>query len=312
MASHGARLVVGTLLALLCAASARGDVTADLILSLRYWHTDTRDETRLDNFRLLADADLDRALGLHLDYDRQGEYEENLAEAYGDWSAGRQRVRLGRFLLPFGIYNRSELYYVGLLIPPILKDYLGNEYQIGRSEHGLGYINSSGRWQIEGAFFAARGGWKAVIPSGGEGAVRLQYFADPVILGLSALREHGEEPQGGARGTARFVGLDFRYGRPSLILRGELVSGSVPGGSPRGFYLDVLYHPAALHDLTLVGRVESARGLEGQESYRRQTVGLKWDLGRGTALALNQAFDSPRFRFGQHGTTLYLWHIHRL
>lgn len=312
MTSRARGLLAGMVLALLCTGPAQAEVIADLILSGRYWQTDARDELRLDNFRLLADAELSPALGFHLDYDRQAAVEEELTEAYGEWRDSRQRIRLGRFLVPFGIYNRSELYYVGLVNPPILKGYLGSGYRVGRSEKGLGYFRSEGRWQLEAALFADRGGWRAVVPSRGEGSVRLQYYSGPIILGLSALREYGRAPLPGADGKARFVGLDFRFSRPSLILRGELVSGSAPGGSPRGFYMDVLYHPAALRDFTLVGRVETARGLRGQGRYRRETIGVKWDLGHGAALALNQAFDSPRFRFGLHGTTIYLWQFYRL
>jgi hypothetical protein len=312
MARRGGSLLLSMMLALLAGTPTWGQVTADLVLSLRHWQTDVRNKTTLDNVRLLADARLDQAWGLHLDYDRETDAEEELAEAYAEWNSGRQRVRLGRFQVPFGIYNRSELYYVGLVNPPILKGYLGGEYQVGRSEHGLGSLLASGRWQLEAGLFAERGGWRAVVPSGGEGSLRLQYYANSLILGLSGLCQQGIDPESGVDGTARFVGLDFRFSRPSLILRGELVSGTAPGGYPRGFYLDVLYRPAALRVVTLVGRVESARGLSGESSYWRETVGFKWELGRGTALAVNQAFDSPRSQYGFHGTTVYLWHFRRL
>jgi hypothetical protein len=109
------------------------------------------------------------------------------------------------------------------------------------------------------------------------------------------------------------VGLDFRWSRPSLILRGELVTGDVPGGSPRGYYLDALYRPAGLHRGTLVGRVESSRGRGGDEStYRRQTIGLKWDLGHGTVAAINQVFETPDTESSRQGTTIYIWHTRRL
>jgi hypothetical protein len=312
MTSRGLALLAGLALALLCARPARGGVTADLVLSARYWRTDWRHQARLDNVRLEADAEWRAPVSLHLDYDRQAGVDEKLSEAYGEWRGGKLRARAGRFLVPFGIYNRSELYYVGLVNPPILKEYLGGEYQVGRSEQGLSFVRSDGRWQLEAALFSDDGAWRAVIPSGGEGCLRLQYYTGAVVLGVSALRERGDESGTPEEGAARFFGLDFRFSRPSLILRGEVVSGSAPGGSPGGFYVDLLHRPPQIRNVTFVARVESARGLSGQPRYRRGTVGAKWDLGGGTAMALNQAFDSPRFQYGLNGTTVYLWHTHRL
>src|SRR2546422_8448101 len=124
MTARRARSLVGILLALLWASPARGAVSGDLILSLRYWESSHGDSTRLGNLRLLADADVAPAVRAHLDYDHQATVDEDLYEAYGEWRTGKSWLRVGRFQLPFGIYNRSELYYVGLVYAPILKYYL--------------------------------------------------------------------------------------------------------------------------------------------------------------------------------------------
>jgi hypothetical protein len=308
---------MGVVLALRCACPCGAAVTGDLILSLRYAATDRYEGGRWVNARLLGDADLRPAFRFHLDREREEPDEPLIREAYGEWELrrgpGAQRLRLGRFQVPFGIYNRSELYYVGLVIDPIVKYYPFEGPHLGRSEQGIGYLGASGAWQVEGALFGDDGGVEGFAPSGGEGSLRVQRFTGPLILGLNALRGHALHPDSGQRGTVRFFGLDVRYSRPTLILRGELLSGRVPGGSPRGFYLDALYHPVSLHRVTFVGRAEAAQGqpVTGRR-YRRQTVGFKWDLGRGTTLAINQAFDSPRTRFGYHGTTIYVWHMRRL
>ncbi len=292
-------------------------MTGDLVLSLRYWDTDSIDAVRAANVRLLADAELRPALRFHLDLEREEPEDSLIREAYGEWGrqrpGGVQRLRLGRFQVPFGIYNRSELYYVGLLLDPIIKYYPFRGPQLGRSEQGIMLLNAAGEWQVEAALFGEGGGGDAFLPGGGEGSIRVQRFAGPLIVGVNALRGHARDPESGARGSARFFGLDLRFSRPTLILRGELVSGRVPGGSPRGFYLDALYHPVGLHRVTLVGRTEAARGQPvSPVRYRRHTLGFKWDLGGGTAIALNQAFESPRTDFGSHGTSVYLWHIKRL
>ena len=87
----------------------------------------------------------------------------------------------------------------------------------------------------------------------------------------------------------------------------------MPGGSPEGFYVDVLYHPTSLGRVTFVGRTEAVHGQpqEGR-TYRRQTIGLKWQLFEGTVLAVNQLFDSPRTPYSLQGISLFLWHTHRL
>src|SRR5437868_5204548 len=108
-----ARAVLGVALALSCAPAAGDTLTADLILSLHYWHTHRLKTTQLANARLLADAETRRTFRFHLDIDRdqldftQGQSSEvEVYEAYGEWEAGPQRLRLGRFQIPFGIYNR--------------------------------------------------------------------------------------------------------------------------------------------------------------------------------------------------------------
>jgi hypothetical protein len=262
---------------------------------------------------LVADADLDRAWRSHLDYDRHPLVDRDLWEAYVEWGSGAQRLRLGRFQVPFGIHSRSELYYVGLVYAPILKYYLGYDYQVGRSEHGVAYLQGLGPWQVEAALFAERGGLRTVVPSGGEGSLRVQRLTGPVILGLNLLRGHADQRGGPDREETYFYGVDLRYSQPSLILRGELVYGDVPGGTTRGCYLDALYRPASLHRLTLVGRVESVRGRGVPEPvFRRQTLGIKWDLGYGSAIAVNQLFETPRPGLGRQGTTVWLWHTRRL
>jgi hypothetical protein len=292
---------------------ARADVTGDVTVTLRYWDTDSLKTTRFTNVRLLADADLHSPFRAHLDLEREEGDDTEFHEAYGEWGRGTRRVRLGRFQIPFGIYNRSELYYSGLVLDPLVQYYPFRGPQLGRSKQGLSFLWAEGSWQFEGALFGNGDGLSAFVPSRGEGSIRVQHYSGPLIIGLNALREHARDPGGGELRTAHFLGLDFRYSRPALILRGELVSGRLPGGSPRGYFVDLLYHPAVLDRATFVARTEFVRGQPGNgRSYRRHTVGLKWGLAPGTTVALNQAFDSPRTRFGLNGTIIYLWHTHRL
>lgn len=305
-------VVLEVLLALVGASPARASVTADLILSLHWWNTDRLNTVRVANARLLADVDPRPSLRFHLDLDRDEPDSPDLYEAYGEWSGPNQHVRLGRFQLPFGIYNRSELYYVGLIYDPLIHYYPYEGPHLADSANGLEYVRTLGAWQIEAAAVGRSGDVSGLVPSGGLGALRLQHFAGPLILGVSASRNRVPE-SAEYQGKAHFLGLDFRLSRPTWIVRGELVAGTVPGGSPRGFYVDVLYHPVALNRVTFVGRLEAVRGQpEDGGLFQRQTIGVKWDGPYGIAIALNQLFEPSQVRSGLQGTTLFVWYTHRL
>jgi hypothetical protein len=287
-----------------------GAATADLILSLRSLHVDRGASTRLANARLLADGTLRRPVRFHLDLNRDEPESVELYEAYLEWGAGTTRARWGRFQVPFGIHNRSELYYVGLMHDPLIKDYPLHGPHLIDSASGAEYLRAVGPWQVEGALFSHRG-VGGILPSGDEGALRVQWFGGPLILGASAVRERGSPTAPGQREAVRFLGLDWRLSRPHWIVRGEWVTGRVAGASPGGFYVDLLYHPTALPRITFVGRIEAVDGESATGSQRRQTVGFKWELPGGTALALNQVFGTARSSPELRGTALFLWHTQR-
>jgi hypothetical protein len=300
-------------LALLCVPAVGSPFTADLILYLRYWQTDRLQTTRVANARFLADAEPRRALHFHLDIDRDEPSGVEVYEAYGEWEAGRQRFRIGQFQVPFGIYNRSELYYVGLVYDPLIRYYPIQGPHLEDSASGLEYLRTEGPWQVEAALFGRGSDVGAVVPHGDEGSLRIQRYTGPLIIGVSALRTQAGEEETEYHGEGYSFGVDFRFSRPALILRGEVVAGHVPGGSPEGFYLDALYHPVQFGRFTLVGRTEAVRGQPVNGGlYTRETVGLKWDAMPGIAVALNQLYEPSRVRSGLQGTTLYVWYTRRL
>jgi hypothetical protein len=304
---------MGVALALFCVPAVASSFTADLILSLQYWQTDRLKTTRLANARLLADAAPRRAFHFHLDVDRDQPSAVELYEAYGEWEAGRQRWRLGRFQVPFGIYNRSELYYVGIIYDPLIRYYPIQGPHLEDSANGVQYLRSEGRWQFEAAVFGRGDDVGGLVPRGDQGTLRLQRYGGPWIIGLNAYRTRAPAVGTAQYGDGHFFGLDFRYSRPALILRGEVVAGSVPGGSPEGFYLDALYHPAWLGRINVVGRTEAVRGQPRDGGlYERETIGLKWEAIPGVAVALNQVFEPSDVRSGLQGTTLFVWYTRRL
>lgn len=307
------RAVIGVALALICVRAAGDSLTADLILSLRYWQTDRLKTTRLANARLVADTETGRSLRFHLDVNRDQPSRAELYEAYGEWEHGPQRLRLGKVQIPFGIYNRSELYYVGLVYDPLIRYYPFQGPHLEDSARGLEYVRSLGPWQVEAALFGQGSDLRALLPNGREGALRIQRYSGAWIVGLSVDRTRAQNGETEYAPAGHFFGVDFRYSRPALILRGEVVEGTVQGSSPRGYYLDALYHPAWLGSVTLVGRTEAERGQPVQGGlYARETVGLKWEAAPGVTVALNQLVEPSRLHSGLEGTTLYVWYTHRL
>jgi hypothetical protein len=303
--------LMGAVLALLSGRPAGADLTADLIPALRVLHVDRGAVLRFPDVRLLADATLGSPLRLHLDVNREDPEPVEVYEAYGEWGASTSRGRWGRFQTPFGIYNRSELYYVGLFLDPLIKNYPSNGPHLIDSASGLEYVGARRRWQIEGALFS-HDGPGGVIPSGDEGSIRVQWFGGPLIVGASFFRERPPSEGGAAGEDSRFLGLDWRFSRPAWIVRGELVAGRAAGASPGGFYVDLIYHPVSLPTLTFVGRQEAVYGQRGGGSARRSTLGLKWEFLPRTSLAINQVFGGAGVSKEPPGTTLFLWYTHRL
>jgi hypothetical protein len=299
-------------LLLLHVSPSAAAVVADLTLSLRYWNTDSLNTTQFGYIRLLADVDLMAGTRFHLDIDQE-ETGLELYEAFGELGRGKRRGRLGQYEIPFGNHNRTELYYTGLINQPLIRYYPSRDPSIGQSAEGIAYLGSMSSWQVEAALFGERESLESTVPPGGHGAIRVQHFGGSLILGASVLSVRIPDQDAQYRGTGHFYGLDFRFSHPAMVLRGELVAGDVPDGSPEGFYVDILYHPEWLGRVSFVGRTEAVQGQPRNGStLRQQTIGFKWQLIRSTTLALNQVFDSPRGRYSLQGTALFLWQTHRL
>lgn len=204
---------------------------------------------------------------------------------------GAQRLQLGIVRLPFGIYNHSETYASGLIDWPLVRV----DYQFLAVDHGVPGVAWSGgnpRLQVETAWFGGKssGVWNDLTNLGGA-AFRLQTYQAGLILGYSRWDGYRTTiPPGlpdGARNGVHLNGLDVRYTRPHLLLRGEYIVGNSGGINVHGWYLDAYYHLPKYLRFTLTGRLEEFKPDPSIPLSKQMTFGLRYTLNSDWILAVN-------------------------
>jgi hypothetical protein len=226
----------------------------------------------------------------------------SLPELYVRYDNGRQRFKLGRFYLPIGIHDYSELYYVGFISIPITKYYSYRGTVPYRSEQGLQWDSRHGRWSWELALIGDAGSQSTLGLERPRGVVgRVQTTAGRWIIGMNGYDAEEDYERGGQQ--VHWYGLDLRYSRPRWVLRGEAFAGTAEGDDIRSYYVDVLYHPDALPRWTFLGRAEAVSGLH---HHTRYTVGARVVLGRGLTGSANWIDNHVKFPSNAGGLNLQL------
>jgi hypothetical protein len=200
-----------------------------------------------------------------------------------------QRVQAGIIRVPFGIYDYRETYASGLIDYPLPRlDYAFNAVDWGAP--GVQWTGGTAAAQVEAAAFNGRGmGIWGNLNGVDGGAVRLQTYAPPgLVLGFSGWIGHLEEyPGQGMRRDVRLGGIDWRYTRPHLLLRGEALVGTCADSHTKGAYLDAYYRLPSNERLTLVARAEALKPDTAQPESRQITLGCRWNPGPDWTLAAN-------------------------
>lgn len=237
-------------------------------------------------------------------YSKRVELIEVYAERYFRPRGLLVGVRGGRFRTPFGIYSRSDYGYSGFIRPPLIR------YD--------GYFGLSNNWLEHGATFTA--GIPALFVeaslsrpydvgsshrrAGTDGSIRVQGYRGPVIVGLSHVRSNPYLPARFAIGRQAFTGVDFRFARSGVQVRGEILKGhSHEGGvSTLGWYVDGVVHRPGMGPFAAVIRGESldydAQPTRAREA-KRFTIGTRVRWPGPVTLQLNymrQAGDLPHIK----------------
>ena len=216
-------------------------------------------------------------------------------EAYGERifrpSNGLVGIRAGRYRTPFGISNGSDHGYTGFLRAPLIRydGYfaLSNNFL----EHGVAVVAGVPRLTAEASVGHAADVGSAVRRPGIDTVVRVQGFVGAFVVGASHIRTSPYMPERFATGRSVFTGIDVRWMRDGVQLRGEWLSGRpFDGTSTTGWYADAIVHRVGMGPLTAVGRIErldynttTAFALHAH----RQTIGARIRIYNGLAAQFN-------------------------
>jgi hypothetical protein len=200
-------------------------------------------------------------------------------------------VRAGRFRTPFGIYNSSDHAYTGFLRPPLLRydEYSGiSNYFL---EHGADVVVGVSGLQVETALGAPADVGSSVRRPGLDSIVRVQGYYGPIIAGVSHIRtkslQIAEEDS-----RSDFTGVDLRFTRGGMQLRGEWMTGHpFEGATTDGWYADAIVHLVPMGPVTAVARIERMGFVEPaeneDETLGRQTIGARIRIAAGFSVAVN-------------------------
>jgi hypothetical protein len=203
-----------------------------------------------------------------------------LIEAYAEYvSPDRvlRSVRGGRYRTPFGISAAEEHAYLGFLRPPLVR--YGDYYALsnGYLEHGVDVVVGGRALTVELSLGRPADVGEASRQPGLSTVTRVEAAFPNLIVGGSFINTTPYLPASFARGAARFGGLDVRWMRNGVQLRGEWLGGRpFTGTTTTGGYADVLLHRPWMGPVTALARVERlnyvARAPFALETTRYQTA----------------------------------------
>jgi hypothetical protein len=209
-----------------------------------------------------------------------------------EWKS--QRLQLGLIRLPFGIYDYKETYASGLIDYPMPRVDSG-QTGVDWGVPGAMWVGGTPALQIEAALFEgkATGVWGNLNRIGGD-SLRAQTYARDIVIGASRwdgtmdLPDFSAPYAGAIKHTqVHLSGLDARYTRPHLLLRGEFLFGTMGGEQMRGWYLDTYYHLPKYEKFTLVSRVEEMRPSSKSPTGRQLTLGTRYTATQAWIFSLN-------------------------
>lgn len=210
-----------------------------------------------------------------------------------EWGGTAGRADVGLVRVPFGIYDPRETYASGLIDYPMTRgDYAYHSVDWGAP--GVFWAGGPTNVQIEAAGFSGKGTgiWDNQSEVSG-GAVRAQTSLSSdrlgsAIFGLS--RWDGslhDKITSLVSQPVHMTGVDLRYTRNELLMRGEYLFGTMAGERERGWYVDTYYRLPHQQRWTLVGRLEAMKPESDAAESRQLTLGVRAVLSPDWTLAAN-------------------------
>ena len=224
------------------------------------------------------------AYGAH----RYGFFAAQEAVVEKEWGGNAGHAQVGLVRLPFGIYDPRETYASGLIDYPMPRgDFYFHSLDWGVP--GAAWSGGPPNVQVEAAGFSGQGTgiWDNQAHIHG-GAARAQTYFGDVILGLS--RWDGglqDVPTSSATHPVHMTGLDLRYTKTQLLVRGEYLFGTLAGDHTHGWYVDAYYRLPQHEHWSLVGRLERLKPDDEYAESRQLTLGVRWVASQEWTLAAN-------------------------
>ena len=196
-------------------------------------------------------------------------------------------VRVGRYRTPFGISSESDQGYVGFQRDPLIR--YDDFFALSSAffEHGADVIVGSPRLSVEMSLGASGDVGEHTRTTGANAVVRGQAVAGSVIVGLSYIDTHPHLARAGGGpapiiatdagldltrehedevgpGSSRFGGIDVRWMRGGVQLRGEFIGGRpFDGARTHGGYIDLIVHRPVMGPITAALRAEHLAHTDG-------------------------------------------------
>jgi hypothetical protein len=126
--------------------------------------------------------------------------------------------------------------------------------------------------------------------SGFVNATRVQAAVADLIVGASHIQMPIAQRFARITGEAEFIGIDARWMRGGVMLRGEYIDGRpFPGARTFGGYIDLIVHRRFMGPVTAVARAERLDYLAGRfsDSPRRYTAGARIQFTRALVGSVN-------------------------
>jgi hypothetical protein len=200
-------------------------------------------------------------------------------------------LRGGRFRPPFGIYNASDQAYVGFLRAPLIR--YDDNFALSNNflEKGAAIVVGVPALTFEASVGRPGDVGEAARQPGLDTVVRAQGSAGPFIVGLSHIRTRPDQTGSFVQGRMEFTGLDLRWMRGGVQLRGEWITGQpFDGTTTTGWYADAIVHRVAMGPVTAVARIEQL-DYDTRPPFdlhrRRQTLGARIRIREGLSAELN-------------------------
>ena len=236
-----------------------------------------------------SDATSD-AFGAAYPYDRTLRPMETYLEKMFRPGGSLLGIKAGRYRTPFGIYSRGDHAYNGFLRAPLVR--YGRNWAISNEflEAGGDVLIGRPTLYVETSVGSPQDASATSRRSGLDAVVRAQAYYRSLIVGASYLHTQPSDPRSFVRGDMVFRGVDARWMRGGLLVRGEWLDGRpFDGVATHGGYVDASLHHLGMGPVTAAVRAERLDYDAGEfsEYIRRYTAGARVRLTREFAASVN-------------------------